>query len=209
MEALCPFCRAFTLHKLAPLFDNGVSSLMDLKLVPWGNARGQPAAKNVTCQHGPAECSYNRVLGCLVHLFPQQERWFPAAHCIEKKGWGEREDFEGVTRKCADKAGLDSAAIWDCYDSDLSWKLQEGFRQQTEALQPPHTGVPWVTVEGMPMYDATDFIQSLVCVAYKGEAPRPPACWEDPGPADPSLLDVRGFEQRSSVDERLKGKGSE
>jgi hypothetical protein len=39
--------------------------IMDLSLIPYGNAREAPAAGGgyeYTCQHGPAECDGNRIL---------------------------------------------------------------------------------------------------------------------------------------------------
>lgn len=37
-ESLCPDCRRFTNVTLAPMFQNGVVDLMEVSLVPFGNA---------------------------------------------------------------------------------------------------------------------------------------------------------------------------
>ena len=37
-EALCPFCTNFIVNNLAKIFENGLISVVDLRLVPWGNA---------------------------------------------------------------------------------------------------------------------------------------------------------------------------
>lgn len=38
-EALCPFCENFIVNYLYKLFDNGLISIVDLKLSPYGNAK--------------------------------------------------------------------------------------------------------------------------------------------------------------------------
>lgn len=38
-EAGCPYCAHFTVADVAPLFENGLSELMDFRYVAWGNAR--------------------------------------------------------------------------------------------------------------------------------------------------------------------------
>ncbi|WMV32032.1 hypothetical protein MTR67_025417 [Solanum verrucosum] len=51
--------------------------------------------------------------------------------------------------------------------------LELQYAAETNALQPPHKYVPWVVVDGQPLYDDyMDFI-SFICKAYKGTAPVP------------------------------------
>ncbi|KAJ0792262.1 putative gamma interferon inducible lysosomal thiol reductase GILT [Helianthus annuus] len=38
-EALCPYCENFILNYLYKVFDNGLISIVDLKLSPYGNAK--------------------------------------------------------------------------------------------------------------------------------------------------------------------------
>lgn len=38
-EALCPYCENFILNYLYKIFDNGLISIVDLKLSPYGNAK--------------------------------------------------------------------------------------------------------------------------------------------------------------------------
>ena len=52
---------------------------------------------------------------------------------------------------------------------DRSAQLETQARRETDALDPRHTGVPWVVVNGVPVYDAQDNLKQLVCVAYWGQ----------------------------------------
>lgn len=40
-ESLCPYCANFTIGDLAKIFCNGLIDIVDLDLVPWGNAKLQ------------------------------------------------------------------------------------------------------------------------------------------------------------------------
>lgn len=49
-EAGCPYCAHFTVASIAPMFENGLSDLMNFRYIAWGNA------KNFT---GPVRASDN------------------------------------------------------------------------------------------------------------------------------------------------------
>jgi hypothetical protein len=38
-------------------------------------------------------------------------------------------------------------------------------------VQPPHTYVPWVTVNGVPIYTDSDNLLTYICKAYTGTPP--------------------------------------
>lgn len=38
-ESLCPYSASFVIDSLEDIFSDGVISIVDLKLVPWGNAK--------------------------------------------------------------------------------------------------------------------------------------------------------------------------
>ena len=62
------FCRRSTaLRRYFP-----VLSLLHWQ-VPWGNAR-RNSDGSVTCQHGPDECHFNIVEGCVVHHYPDTKQ---------------------------------------------------------------------------------------------------------------------------------------
>ncbi|PKU73556.1 hypothetical protein MA16_Dca008120 [Dendrobium catenatum] len=68
-EALCPFCSRFIVFSLSNIFSDGVISIVDLRLVPFGNAMiGHNST--ISCQHGPSECILNTVEACAINSWP-------------------------------------------------------------------------------------------------------------------------------------------
>ncbi|CAI9288140.1 unnamed protein product [Lactuca saligna] len=53
--------------------------------------------------------------------------------------------------------------------------LELQYADEIKALEPPHTYVPWVVLDGQPLYDDYVDIISLICKAYKGSK-TPQAC---------------------------------
>lgn len=50
----------------------------------------------------------------------------------------------------------------------LGKQLQLEAFNTTAALQPPHLWVPWVVVNGQPLFEDTQNVQQYVCAAYTG-----------------------------------------
>ncbi|GFH21529.1 predicted protein, partial [Haematococcus lacustris] len=68
--------------------------------------------------------------------------------------------------------------MFKCHTGPEGRALQLAAGMKTQALQPPHSGVPWVTMtsqhggdssHAVPLYDAADALLSLVCAAYGGK----------------------------------------
>uniref|UniRef100_A0A453FUM6 Gamma-interferon-inducible lysosomal thiol reductase n=1 Tax=Aegilops tauschii subsp. strangulata TaxID=200361 RepID=A0A453FUM6_AEGTS len=68
-ETLCPFCSGFVVNDLARIFRNGLSSNVDLRLVPFGNGRVSPDG-SMSCQHGEDECQLNAIEACVISVWP-------------------------------------------------------------------------------------------------------------------------------------------
>ncbi|XP_020702080.1 gamma-interferon-responsive lysosomal thiol protein [Dendrobium catenatum] len=68
-EALCPFCSRFIVFSLSKIFSDGLISIVDLRLVPYGNAMIEPNS-TILCQHGPSECFLNTVEACAINSWP-------------------------------------------------------------------------------------------------------------------------------------------
>ena len=47
--------------------------------------------------------------------------------------------------------------------------LQKQAAEETASLTPPHTYVPWVTVNGITVGGALDQLQTFICAAYLGD----------------------------------------
>lgn len=174
-EALCPYCARFIDNTAWKLYANGIMNLTNFRYVPWGNAHF--TEDGAACQHGPSECGLNRILSCAIHLHPQQNDWFPFAKCVESRVLGKQEPI-AVAAPCANETRLDFKAIQDCADGEQGDKLQQQAANETAGLRPPHSYVPWVTVDGIPIGGAYEQLQTFICANYKGK--RPDTCYGPP-----------------------------
>ncbi|KAK7387268.1 hypothetical protein VNO78_27926 [Psophocarpus tetragonolobus] len=163
-ESLCPFSANFIVNYLPKIFSPDLISLVHLKLVPWGNAKLRTNA-TFDCQHGPYECLLNTVEACAIDTWPELNNHFPFIYCIEDLALqGRRTQWES----CFQKLHLDSKPINQCYNSEHGKQLDLQFAAETNALDPPHKYVPWVVVDGEPLYEDYENFLSYICKAYKG-----------------------------------------
>ncbi|KAI3829974.1 hypothetical protein L1987_04106 [Smallanthus sonchifolius] len=170
-ETLCPYCEYFILNYLYKIFDNGLISIVDLKLSPYGNAKISSNG-TVVCQHGEWECVLNTVEACAIHAWPVVSDHFPFIYCVEGLTYEEKYD-EWET--CFDKLHLDpkpvliaSTAGLDTSHLSTHMQLELQYADEISALKPPHTYVPWVVVDGQPLYDDYPDFVGFICKAYKG-----------------------------------------
>ena len=68
---------------------------------------------------------------------------------------------------------------------ELGSSLVKSAAMETAQLDPPHTYVPWVVVNGVAIGDAYPYLRSFICVAL-GSGDKPRAC-SVPGSAAHSL----------------------
>ncbi|KAJ0734740.1 putative gamma interferon inducible lysosomal thiol reductase GILT [Helianthus annuus] len=123
-------------------------------------------------QHGGWECLLNTIEACSIHAWPQVSDHYPFVYCVEKLSY---EDKHTEWNTCFKKLNLDPKPVIDCYTSGMGHKLELQYADEKSALEPPHDYVPWVIVDGQPLYnDYTDFI-SFICKAFKGSN-MPQAC---------------------------------
>eukprot|EP00257_Ricinus_communis_P020148 XP_015579312.1 gamma-interferon-inducible lysosomal thiol reductase-like [Ricinus communis] len=171
-ESLCPYSANFIINYLPKLLENDeLFSIVDLYLSPWGNAKLK-SNDTFVCQHGPSECLLNTIEACAIHVWPQLEEHFPFINCVESLVYERRyPEWES----CFEKLALDAKPIADCYTSGLGKELELQYAAETNALQPPHEYVPWVVVDGQPLYEDYENFISYICKAYKGSA-APTAC---------------------------------
>ncbi|KAL1332502.1 hypothetical protein HN51_061295 [Arachis hypogaea] len=164
-ESLCPYSANFIVNYLPQIFqDDELASIVDLKLVPWGNAK-LSANGTFTCQHGKYECLLNTVEACAIDAWPQLSKHFPYIYCVEELVYqGEYREW----KSCFEKLDLDSKPIDQCYHGDRGKELELQYAAETNKLQPPHQYVPWVVVDGEPLYEDYENFLSYICKAYKG-----------------------------------------
>ncbi|XP_027773698.1 gamma-interferon-responsive lysosomal thiol protein-like isoform X2 [Solanum pennellii] len=146
-ESLCPYCSNFIVNYLPKIFKNGMIDIVDFKLVPWGNTKLQPD-----------------------NTFKCQNEHFPFIYCVESLVYHKNYTH---WETCFEKLNLKKKLVTDCVLSGRGNELELQYAAETNALQPPHKYVPWVVVDGQPLYDDyMDFI-SFICKAYKGTTPVP------------------------------------
>lgn len=169
-ESLCPGCRMFLTQILFPTWLL-LNEIMTVNLVPYGNAHEKPDGNKYVfeCQHGEEECLGNMIEACLLNM---TEMAFPIIFCMESS--------TDVIKSAQTCLGLYSPQTsWDkvmsCVKGDLGNQLMHQNALKTEALNPPHTYVPWITIDGVHTEDlqekASASLFTLVCNMYKGLKP--------------------------------------
>ncbi|XP_074267826.1 gamma-interferon-responsive lysosomal thiol protein-like [Silene latifolia] len=166
-ETLCPGCQEFILEGLPPLFKNELIDIIELRLVPWGNARVH-SNQSFVCQHGPPECFLNTVEACAIDAWPTPLEYFPFILCVENlASEGKHTEWE----TCFTKLGLDPKPVKDCSSSDHGKQLELKYAKETKELKPQHEFVPWVVVNKQPLKEDIGNLITYICRAYKGTPP--------------------------------------
>jgi len=175
-ESYCPGCKQWILSTAYPAFEKLQSSgILKLTLVPYGNAQERASAGGYTfyCQHGAAECYGNKIETCAIHHMVDQNTWFPFIRCLEYYG-----PTDTNAQYCSSLAKFDYTVIRNCANGAEGTQLEHQMALKTNALNPRHAYVPWLTLNGYH----TDAIQNAlmdnmvayVCSAYTGT--KPAAC---------------------------------
>ncbi|KAD6120335.1 hypothetical protein E3N88_11606 [Mikania micrantha] len=164
-ESLCPFCANFIVNQLGKaLFQWNLISIVDLKMVPWGNTQFAPNNAWI-CQHGPDECMIDIVEACAIDLLPQPGLRFKLIECIENLDLQGR---HGDWKSCMSSLKIDPKPITDCYQTRKGFDLELKFADETKKLNPPHRFVPWVLVNNHPLQEDYQNFVAYICKAYKG-----------------------------------------
>lgn len=170
-ESLCPDCRGFITKMLYPS-SVMLGDIMDLTVIPYGNAQETfDGHKYVfTCQHGEQECLGNMIQACLLNMTKTKAAII--IFCMEAAA-----DIIKAAKLCVEMYApeLSYGKLWSCVTGDLGNQIMHQNALKTKALSPPHTFVPWVTVNGVHTDElqqkAMSSLISLVCSLYKGIKP--------------------------------------
>ncbi|KAE8661028.1 putative Gamma-interferon-inducible lysosomal thiol reductase precursor [Hibiscus syriacus] len=174
-ETLCPYCASFISNDLVKVFRTDLYTIVNLRLVPWGNA--DVVGDTIRCQHGEDECYLNAIDSCVIHLWPDVKKHFDFIRCTEEQRLSEVpvNSKEAMWRNCSDQLGLRADMINKCYTTGLGIKLLLRYGNETANLNPPHEYVPWVVVNNHALKDDFENFVKYVCDAYQGD-PKPEAC---------------------------------
>uniref|UniRef100_A0A8C9MH26 Gamma-interferon-inducible lysosomal thiol reductase n=1 Tax=Serinus canaria TaxID=9135 RepID=A0A8C9MH26_SERCA len=141
-ESLCPACREFLVLKLFPTWLLLPEEMLNITLVPYGNAqeRNVSGKLDFQCQHGPEEC-----LGNMMEA-QNFSTYFALIFCLES-GSSVTKNLEACLQIYAPE--VDIGRISTCVQGDTGVALMHHNAQLTEALDPPHQYVPWITINGV------------------------------------------------------------
>ncbi|XP_013417145.1 gamma-interferon-inducible lysosomal thiol reductase [Lingula anatina] len=176
-ESLCPDCKNFFKQQLYKAFKS-VGSIMNLTLIPYGNAREQKIGDQwvFDCQHGKQECIGNVIETCAISILGNISVYMPFIYCIEHSSDSQPSKS---AQKCASQFGIDLAPIMKCSTSKMGNDLEHQMAVRTDALRPRHTYVPWVTLNGVHtkeiQWKAEHNLIQLICETYQGGS-KPVAC---------------------------------
>ncbi|KAK8318019.1 hypothetical protein V6Z11_A13G146500 [Gossypium hirsutum] len=73
--SLCPYA-FFISNNLVKVIHTDLHTIINLRLVPWGNAK-------IHCQNGEEECHLNIIHSCVIHFWPDVHLEF--IYCIEQQ----------------------------------------------------------------------------------------------------------------------------
>ena len=144
---------------------------MKLEYYPYGNAKEYKNGTSYywTCQHGTSECVGNLYETCAISLLVDQAIWYPLIYCMESG------DPSKNGASCAKKLGIDWTPIANCYNSSQGNELEHEMAVATNSLNPPHTYVPWIVIDGVHTESlqtaCQDDLLRVVCSKYTGTKP--------------------------------------
>lgn len=174
-ESQCPGCRQMITESFAEAFKaDGFLNMANVNFWPYGNAHEKQTSSgswDFTCQHGTQECQYNFLETCAKSLVACPVQYFNFLNCVEKSDT--TSDYSGVASKCGTEAQIGNMdQVMACFTSSDKVALEHEIAVKTDALNPPHKWVPWVTVNDV--YDEKvqdligDNLLKYVCDNYKG-----------------------------------------
>ncbi|XP_054779845.1 gamma-interferon-responsive lysosomal thiol protein-like isoform X1 [Prosopis cineraria] len=169
-ETLCPYCAEFIVNHLVRIFQTGLISIVNLAMIPWGNAFITPDG-SFLCQHGEEECLLNTVEACTIKIYPDVMKHFRFIHCVERVTL---EKMQNQWVNCFQMSGLDSSPL-DCYSNGSGRLIEQIYANQTAQLDPPIRFVPWVVVDNHSLQEDYPNFLKYICAAFKGN-PKPDAC---------------------------------
>ncbi|XP_045594861.1 gamma-interferon-inducible lysosomal thiol reductase [Procambarus clarkii] len=170
-ETLCPDSIAFFNSQLEPAW-NTIRDIMEVDLTAYGFATATPSGDGYVfdCQHGDDECQGNKVEACAKAYISDYETYVDFSICLMT---GEYPPTEGET--CAEKVGVEWAAIGECAQSTEGETLLYLQGQEQDALQPAPDWIPWIIINDV--YTADNLVEAqldligLVCRTYEGTPP--------------------------------------
>ncbi|XP_036615322.1 gamma-interferon-inducible lysosomal thiol reductase-like [Trichosurus vulpecula] len=169
-EALCPGCRSFLSMMLFPTWVLLGDNVMNVTLVPFGNAKETEVngTWEFTCQHGELECELNMVQTCVLYLLGREfPNAFAVVNCMMSAA-DQENSLEPCLKIYVPDISVDD--IMKCVTGPQGKKLMHENAMMTNHLSPPHTYTPWILVEESHLENPVELLDT-VCHLYQGEVP--------------------------------------
>ncbi|XP_072457773.1 gamma-interferon-inducible lysosomal thiol reductase [Notamacropus eugenii] len=169
-EALCPGCRFFLSWMLFPTWVLLGKDVMNVTLVPFGNAKETQVngTWEFTCQHGELECELNMLQTCVLYLlgshFPNA---FVVVNCM-MSAVDQTTSLEPCLKLYAPDISMED--VTQCATGPQGKKMMHQNAMMTNHLSPPHTYTPWIVVEETHLENPSELLNT-VCHLYQGEVP--------------------------------------
>ncbi|XP_055318701.1 GILT-like protein 1 [Sitodiplosis mosellana] len=131
-ESLCSDSMDFLTNQFAPAYDS-LKDYMDVLFVPFGKAESENGGQNFYCQHGPAECTANRLQSCVLDILNNdQDAKAKFVSCQMK--W----NAEYTGRKCAELVSASYADVQKCSTGPQGVQLQLNAEKETQFVAKPY-----------------------------------------------------------------------
>lgn len=168
-----PGCEDFLKTTLKETYKTLGPSVMDLTIIPYGNALIDTENKTVQCQHGLGECDANTYELCAIESYPDPQVYVPFLTCMANKltpGFRKDKFPPDDFKACAEENHMFWPSIAGCH-------CCHGYEILAKAAQatPEHQYVPWVEINGNVM-DSDDDFMTAICQAYKAQGGDVPEC---------------------------------
>ncbi|XP_021619920.2 gamma-interferon-responsive lysosomal thiol protein isoform X1 [Manihot esculenta] len=164
-ETLCPSCANFIVKNLMSIFNDGLFDIINLRMVPWGNAHMNRVNNTIVCQNGLDECELNTIQACAINVFRDVNKYYGLIFCMEFLAIeGRHQNWQ----TCFDSLGLSAKSVLKCYNNGTGTKLEVEHGYETAHLDPPQSFLPWVVVNYQPLGNDYNNFTTYVCNAYKG-----------------------------------------
>lgn len=176
-EAKCGGCNEFITRDLYPVIWQQLGSILNLELIPYGNAKQQLINGSwvFTCQHGPEECALNILHLCTIDYITDPGGQLLLIDCFERQTQT-TDDPDVILIKCATAQKIPRSIqiqIQICVTSSKGKDLLHRAGMITENIWPQkHTHVPWILLNDVSSYQIQGLLHSLfeiICFSYKGE----------------------------------------
>lgn len=173
-EALCPDCENFLQTQLVPAYLQLGPEVMDLQVIPFGNAHRQSDGA-IICQHGEGECDANVYELCAIYMNPDPKDYLPFLDCLTRVlPMGHHDDplDPSLFETCA--GSLWWSGIKACHDTPGA--VRQLIQTALDNTPKDHTYVPWIEIEGTHLDEETHDFKTEICKAFVAKGGCHPAC---------------------------------